>query len=289
MNNQRVKCHWCGAPAKRVYKDFPSKKRDIYVCERCNIMFQYPMPSEEEIRLMYSSEYFSSWGEDRELEKTKKRDFEEYVKLVENYVEVGEKTLLDLGAAQGFLLEVAEQRGWMVTGVEMSKEVKPYNEEIRKKIIYGDFLNIDFSKNKFTAVTSISVFEHIREPIRFTEKVRNILKPGGIWLILVPNVGSFQRKVLGKKWPHFNNEHLFYYNRDFFRYMAEKYDFELVLEKIPLTNYTLFYLFNQIKKNSRSIFPSLANFLLKIVPSFLLNVNLRISGGNLLVVLRKRA
>ncbi len=287
MEDLKINCPWCNGNAKLVYKNFPSKTTNIYRCEKCKIMFQSPLPSEEEIFNMYSEEYFSSWGDNDFLEVTKKGDFKRYIKLIEKFNTTNEKKLLDIGTAQGFLLEVAQERGWDVKGIEMSHSVKVSNKKIKDKIIYGDFLKLNFQKEEFSAITSISLFEHIREPKKFTRKVHYILKSEGLWLVLVPNIDSFQRKILGKRWPHFNPPHLFYYNFKFFEFLCSENGFEIIYKKIPYTNYSLSYISNQISLNSSGIFSSIAKILRNTLPHFFLQKEIKISGGNLLVLLRK--
>jgi SAM-dependent methyltransferase len=280
-----VKCSWCNNKAVIYYKNFPEKGHNIYKCLKCGIMFQSPIPN---INKLYSTEYFETWGDENLLSITKKENFRILISLLNNYNILNTKTLFDIGAAQGFLMEVAEEQGWESSGIEMSRNVQSLNKYIQKKIVYGDFKDIRFEKNKFSAITSISVFEHIPDPIVFVKKVNNLLKRDGLWLVLVPNLNSLSCKILGKRWPHFNLPHIFYYNCNFFKKELSKYDFTPIYCKPHYSVYSIFYILNQIKINSKGIISSFAEISLKLLPSFVLRKKLKLSGGNLLIIFRKK-
>ncbi len=287
MKNERepVKCPWCKNGAKLKYENFPLKKHNIYKCLKCGIMFQYPIP---DINTLYSTEYFDAWGNEELLSITKKENFKILISLLNKYNLLNIKTLLDIGSAQGFLMEVAEENGWRSTGVELSENVRVLNRDIQKKIKYGNFIDMVFEEKGFSAITSISVLEHIPNPIDFIEKVNNLLMKNGVWLVLVPDINSFSRKVLGKRWPHFNLPHIFYYNCDFFKKEMSKYNFTPIYCKTHYSIYSIFYILNQIKINSRGLISLLAKKSLKILPSFVLKKKIKLKGGNLLVIFRKR-
>src|SRR6185437_11195440 len=56
------------------------------------------------------------------------------------------------------------------------------------------------------------VIEHVRDPADFLERVRRVLKPGGVVFIATPSIDSWSARLLGRQWMEYKPEHLFYFN-----------------------------------------------------------------------------
>ncbi|MBF0354219.1 MAG: class I SAM-dependent methyltransferase [Alphaproteobacteria bacterium] len=80
-----------------------------------------------------------------------------------------------------------------------------------------------FEENFFEAVAMRSYLEHEENPLGVMKEVFRVLKPGGIAVVKVPNFGSLNRRVMGKKWCGFRYpDHLNYYTRSSLRQLAQK-------------------------------------------------------------------
>jgi SAM-dependent methyltransferase len=102
--------------------------------------------------------------------------------------------VIDLGCGRGeFTLKVKEKIGCSeVVGVDVYN--KALNEARRKKIIVKKVdLNgsLPFEGNSFDVVVSNQVIEHLLYPVKFTEEIHRILKPGGYAIISTENLASW--------------------------------------------------------------------------------------------------
>ena len=60
-------------------------------------------------------------------------------------------------------------------------------------------------------VTLIDVLEHVPDPAALLAAVHRRLLPGGVLAAVLPNAASLTRRLLGRRWPHYAPEHLFFW------------------------------------------------------------------------------
>lgn len=95
--------------------------------------------------------------------------------------------LLDVGAAFGFCVAMAEARGWSAVGVEPS-EFAPYGRQFLGIEIHHDYLeNTPLPRHSFDYLIASDVVEHVPYPRQFIELLASYLKPDGVLLISTPN------------------------------------------------------------------------------------------------------
>jgi SAM-dependent methyltransferase len=107
-----------------------------------------------------------------------------------------------------------KQRGWHVRGVEP-------DESCRKNLALQ---NIDvITPNDIASIPDASadvitlwhVLEHVHGLLEFGKHLKRILAPGGICVIAVPNVASFDCRVYGKDWHGYElPRHLYHFTAD---------------------------------------------------------------------------
>ena len=106
--------------------------------------------------------------------------------------------LLDVGCGYGFFLSAMKNRGWTVSGIEISTTGRKYAQQHFGLSIYGKPLaEMRFAEHSFDAVTLFYVIEHLLDPAAVLREVRRILKPGGIVLLRWPNTTPII-KLLGR-------------------------------------------------------------------------------------------
>ena len=58
--------------------------------------------------------------------------------------------------------------------------------------------------------------EHLVDPLQFLQKLKNLVKPNGILVIMIPSHQTLKAKFLFKKWHMYSPpEHLNFYSRSF--------------------------------------------------------------------------
>ncbi len=110
--------------------------------------------------------------------------FKKQLALMRRYVSGDRPRLLDVGAGPGYLVRVAQEEGWDVTGAEISAEAVRHGEHQ-----YGaSYIALDEVEDEsLDALTCHHVLEHIDEPIAFLETFYRKLKPGGLLVLHVPH------------------------------------------------------------------------------------------------------
>lgn len=119
---------------------------------------------------------------------------------------VGEKgRILDIGAWEGLFCRAASKLGFSASAIDWGN---PLDEATWQKLgIEWRFCQVEadpipFPDNNFTGVYMGQVLEHFTySPRKPMEEIRRVLKPGGILVIDVPNVGewhNYYRLLRGK-------------------------------------------------------------------------------------------
>jgi SAM-dependent methyltransferase len=184
-------------------------------CGGCGLEWQRPFPSAERLRELYAGDYFGRWGAGNpgsfeRVRAIKQASCRELLAELTRLRPGGR--LLDLGCATGFLLEAAEQGGFQGFGLDLNPEaVRIAQQRFGARVAQGELDASAFPGVVFDAVTLIDVFEHVPDPAALLAQVHGRLAAGGVLAVLLPNAASLTRRLLGRRWPHYAPEHLFFW------------------------------------------------------------------------------
>jgi SAM-dependent methyltransferase len=122
-------------------------------------------------------------------------------------------TVLDIGCATGALLAALREKGWLVTGVEISLPQAEYarrerNLDVRTRPLEENH----FPPDSFQAVLASHLIEHLNDPASMVREVYRILLPGGYFYVTTPNIAGFQARLLGKRWRSAIFDHLYLFS-----------------------------------------------------------------------------
>ena len=99
---------------------------------------------------------------------------------------------LELGCANGVVLELLRRSGIFAEGIDISRmAIARAFDGIRDRIHFGDLLDIDLPPGSFDLVFGLDIFEHLN-PNRldqYFERVEELLTPDGVLLANVPAYG----------------------------------------------------------------------------------------------------
>jgi len=123
------------------------------------------------------------------------------------------RNLLDIGAGSGLLVAEAGRQGLAAVGVEPSKSlVATATQNNRGELIQGTFPHPRLQGRQFDLVYLVDVIEHVSDPVRLLADCAHALAPGGVLLVVTPDVSSFAKLLLGQRWWHFRLAHVGYFN-----------------------------------------------------------------------------
>jgi len=100
--------------------------------------------------------------------------------------------VLDAGAGRGRLVAALSARGYAAEGIDRM----PRGPEVREVGI------LEHAAHDQDAVVMWHVLEHLRDPSAAIRHVAGWLRPGGVLLVAVPNLGSLQARIAGASWFH---------------------------------------------------------------------------------------
>jgi 2-polyprenyl-3-methyl-5-hydroxy-6-metoxy-1,4-benzoquinol methylase len=124
------------------------------------------------------------------------------------------RTLLDIGAGVGLLVAEARRAGFEATGVEPSHALVATARRINSvELVQGVFPHPNLVGRHFDIVCLIDIIEHVAKPVEMLQSCAEALSPGGVVVIVTPDVKSFPARVLGRRWWHFRVAHVGYFSR----------------------------------------------------------------------------
>lgn len=215
------------------------------------MVFIFPLP--ENFSEIYSADYFfgakKGFGyvnyDDDKLAMSK--TLVTYLEKIKDFSS-GNK-LLDIGAATGYFLQLAEKAGFEGSGIEISEYAAEIARRRGLKVVTGTLEKSDFKPEFFDAVTLWDVLEHLINPDFDFRVIYKILKPGGVVAINTIDTGSFAAKILGKRWYKFiPPEHVIYFNQNNLCFLLSKIGFEVVYAGKIRKKFALQYLFNMLAR-----------------------------------------
>jgi 2-polyprenyl-3-methyl-5-hydroxy-6-metoxy-1,4-benzoquinol methylase len=238
MDLEFVKCNYCGSENSSSFvsgRDFASNEEDgtIFVlntCNNCGLVYQNPRPHSSSIAKYYPDSYspYNKKGYfvkifDNVISSSRKER-----RCLLNFLQTG--NLLDIGCANGIFLNEMQKKGqFEVTGVEFSPIASQKARlDFGLNVITGDLLAANFQGGQFDVVTMWNVLEHVHDPMGTMKEVHRILKPGGFFIIRVPNPQSLAANIFGKFWAGFDlPRHLFIFHKNILVKMAQDAGFSI--------------------------------------------------------------
>ncbi len=127
---------------------------------------------------------------------------------------VGQGKLLDFGCgAAGYVAKMAAA-GWDAQGMDMSAQAVAAGREAGLTIHQGTLPGADLGGATFDVVTMWQAIEHVPSPTATLEAIREILNPGGLLLVVCPQLDSMAARKFGACWYSFDlPRHLTHFTR----------------------------------------------------------------------------
>ena len=110
------------------------------------------------------------------------------------------KRLLDVGCGSGDFLHRMRARGWTVLGVEPDPVAATTARGNGLDVRDGMLSDAAFSSDFFDAIVLSHVIEHVHDPIAVLQECARVLRPGGVLVLLTPNLTSVGHRRFGEDW-----------------------------------------------------------------------------------------
>jgi 2-polyprenyl-3-methyl-5-hydroxy-6-metoxy-1,4-benzoquinol methylase len=123
-------------------------------------------------------------------------------------------SLLDIGAGMGLLVAEAKRLGLHAVGVEPSQALVERARKVNAvEMLHGVFPHAALTGQQFDLIFLVDVIEHVSNPTTLLRHCAEALSPGGVVVVVTPDVGSLPAKLLGQRWWHFRLAHVGYFDR----------------------------------------------------------------------------
>jgi SAM-dependent methyltransferase len=190
---------------------FASRKLPEYMhyrlleCRVCDVLYASPAPASAALEQAYDGASFDASSESAFAART----YGAYLKQIGKGIP-DRKGALDIGTGDGTFLEQLLAAGFTeVQGVEPSgAPIAAATPHIRSLIRNSPFRSADFAPETFRLVTCFQTLEHVHDPLQLCQDVFRITKPGGAFFVVCHNRRAPLNRLLGKKSPIFDIEHL---------------------------------------------------------------------------------
>lgn len=157
----------------------------FFVCNVCQIHYNTEIPFKAVLKQSLTNMMLTCCF-DREKAKRRISKAIKQFDIIKSYVSTGK--LYDVGAAGGFVMKAARDRGWNVYGNELSQRAVAWaKSQYQLNIFYGFFEDDPIIQtNEFDLIIFWNTLEHIRNPIEELGLAMRTLRPGGYIHIEVP-------------------------------------------------------------------------------------------------------
>lgn len=143
----------------------------------------------------------------------------------------GPGRVLDVGCGRGLMLAFLKGAGWECVGTERSAELanavrQDHALDVRVSARLAD---CDFMPQSFDVVTMWHSLEHVGDPVDALAAANGLLRPGGLLLLEVPNVASWQARIGGPVWFHLDvPRHRYHFSPETLRAVLGGCGFEVI-------------------------------------------------------------
>lgn len=214
----------------------------FFSCSECGFVFANPVPAQEAIARFYMDLADEEYSQE---EAGRGRNFATILKRLRSFAPPG-SLLLDVGAASGIFLNLARNAGYRVAGIEPSAALVADAGKLYGLKLFCGTVEQFTASEKFAVITLLDVLEHVTDPGAFLTVLDGFLAPGGMLVIVTPDIGSLAARIMGGRWWHYRIAHLNFFNRDSLGRLLEKHGFAVVLRKRFAWNFSAYYLLTRL-------------------------------------------
>jgi len=215
-NLENTACPVCKCEEYKKAYDFAPFA--VVRCNACRIFYLNPRPAERAALKLYKngnyykgqeSGYSNYFLQESALRAT-------FRKLLQNLKKrnIYGGSLLEVGCGYGYLLEEANGFFEYRAGTDFSEDAVLHSGKKVDLVVKGGVEALPPGR-KFDCIISMHVIEHVYNPKEFLEHLLNCLNTGGHLVIGTPDMGSFWRFIMGRRWSSFKiPEHVLFFDKN---------------------------------------------------------------------------
>ncbi len=220
----------------------------LYWCEKSQLGCIHPLPELKKIASFYEiDEYYTHQADSRDSDSSSSISFLDKLRThlawrFDRGVDVTSQwwkqqfgtasySILEIGCANGELMEELQADGHKVWGVEPDRQALVFAQQRGLDVFYGtaESLPPEVKSRQYDTIVMNHVLEHTRDPLLALRNAMNLLVDGGKLVMEVPNNSCIGLKSSGVAWMHLDvPRHLYFFTPHSFRAICEKVGFEII-------------------------------------------------------------
>ncbi|OGX13581.1 MAG: hypothetical protein A2351_05535 [Omnitrophica bacterium RIFOXYB12_FULL_50_7] len=220
----KISCHLCGSLQYKTFANIGKNK--VVICKNCGFYYVNPTPTFDVLHHhvkgsnVYTNDQLTKYVFFRQRAV-------ELFDNVQKYKAPGH--MLDVGCAIGAELEVARERGWNATGIELSSESVKIGREKHLNIIDKPLEECLLKSNSFELITLNHVLEHITEYDAFFNEIVRISKKDSLLYITIPNLYAWKFFIRRSRYSwNFHEDHFAFFSIKTLTLMLNKHGYEIL-------------------------------------------------------------
>lgn len=231
-------CPACGNSAFSEYlstRDFSLTNQEfqLRICEKCGTLATTPQPDEISINRYYQFDnYISHTNQSKNnlisaiYKAVRSFTLKQKRKLIEKRCTSTSKSILDIGCGTGLFLNEMKNSGWQIEGIEPAIVARRQAEKLLNTTIYSTIGEL--AKKKFSVITFWHVLEHLYQPDKTLTQCYEMLSPGGLLVVAVPNYLSYDSAHYKSFWAGYDvPRHLWHFNRTAMQILMSRHGYTL--------------------------------------------------------------
>jgi SAM-dependent methyltransferase len=207
---------------------------DIFECKRCSLRFTKDPPPDDKIARYYQSEDYISHSNTRKgfvnalYHLVRNRTLTNKYHLFENTTGIKGGDHLDIGAGTGAFVQYMNLHGWKSTGIEPDEKARDRALAHHDTTLLPAEEFDNFLPASFNAISMWHVLEHVHDLHSYLHRIKELLKPGGLVFIAVPNYTSYDAIKYKANWAAYDvPRHLYHFSPPSMRWLLRETGFQL--------------------------------------------------------------
>lgn len=174
-------------------------------CSTCDLIFVSHPPEQSELADAYHVSEYDTSEEANDAAQSYIKAIQPILSKLKTKVKV-----LEIGSGTGIFLELLKADGFKeLIGVEPSSAAIAAAPEYRRKWLREEMFDESaFEPASFDLICCFMTMEHVKDPMATALAAKRLLRPGGAFVTVTHDHGSFVNRVLGKRSPIIDIEHM---------------------------------------------------------------------------------
>lgn len=171
--------------------DRHGKPLTTVICETCGLVSHAVIPSEEELREFYSTNYREEYnGERTPGNRRIMRAWNNGLRISRQISPLLKKNsrILEVGAGIGCTVKVFQQAGFEAEGIDPGGEFLKFSQQnLNANVTVGNLCEVK-AEQAYDGILLIHVIEHLPAPKTALLQIAKLLKTGGMFYVECPNL-----------------------------------------------------------------------------------------------------